>query len=57
MCEGMVDELMSRYGDLAMVWFDGGAHGPEKGGPDVLGIFAKHKAMEARFPSPGLKVI
>lgn len=43
MCEGMVDELMSRYGDLAMVWFDGGAHGPEKGGPDVLSIFEKHQ--------------
>ncbi len=43
-CEGMVDELMSRYGDLAIVWFDGGAHGPEKGGPDVLGIFEKHQS-------------
>lgn len=42
-CEGMVDELMSRYGDLAIVWFDGGAHGPEKGGADVLGIFEKHQ--------------
>ncbi len=44
MCEGMVDELMSRYGDLAIVWFDGGAHGPEKGGPDVLGVFEKHQS-------------
>ncbi len=44
MYEGMVDELMSRYGDLAMVWFDGGAHGPELGGPDVLGIFEKHQS-------------
>lgn len=43
MCEGMTEELMSRYGDLAIVWFDGGAHGPEKGGPDVLGIFEKHQ--------------
>lgn len=42
-CEGMVEELMSRYGDLAMVWFDGGAHGPEKGGPDVLSAFEKHQ--------------
>ncbi|MDX8340688.1 alpha-L-fucosidase [Draconibacterium sp. IB214405] len=42
-CEGMTEELMSRYGDLAIVWFDGGAHGPEKGGPDVLGIFEKHQ--------------
>ncbi|MEN8117949.1 MAG: alpha-L-fucosidase [Bacteroidota bacterium] len=42
-CEGMTEELMSRYGDLAIVWFDGGAHGPEKGGADVLGIFEKHQ--------------
>ena len=44
MCEGMVEELMSRYGDLAIVWFDGGAHGPELGGPDVLSIFEKHQS-------------
>lgn len=44
MCEGMTEELMSRYGNLAIVWFYGGAHGPEKGGPDVLGIFEKHQS-------------
>lgn len=43
MAEGMVEELMSRYGDLAIVWFDGGAHGPELGGPDVLRIFEKYQ--------------
>ncbi len=43
-CEGMVEELMSRYGDLAIVWFDGGAHGPEKGGPDVLSVFEKYQS-------------
>lgn len=43
MCEGMVEELTSRYGDLAIIWFDGGAHGPEKGGPDVLSIFEKNQ--------------
>ncbi|MGM0377826.1 MAG: alpha-L-fucosidase [Bacteroidota bacterium] len=43
MCEGMVEELTSRYGDLAIVWFDGGAHGPEKGGPDVLSVFEKYQ--------------
>ncbi|NOR75896.1 MAG: glycoside hydrolase family 29, partial [Draconibacterium sp.] len=42
-CEGMVEEICSRYGDLAIIWFDGGAHGPEKGGSDVLGIFEKHQ--------------
>jgi alpha-L-fucosidase len=43
MCEGMVEELTSQYGDLAIIWFDGGAHGPEKGGPDVLSIFEKNQ--------------
>ncbi|MEM9142299.1 MAG: alpha-L-fucosidase [Bacteroidota bacterium] len=43
MCEGMVRELCSNYGDLAIVWFDGGAHGPEKDGPDVLSVFEKHQ--------------
>ncbi len=43
MCEGMVEELCSRYGDLAIVWFDGGAHGPEQGGPDVLSIFERYQ--------------
>lgn len=38
MCEGMVKELCSKYGELAIVWFDGGAHSPEQGGPDVLPI-------------------
>ena len=42
-CEGMVEELCSRYGDLAIVWFDGGAHGPAQGGPDVLSIFEKYQ--------------
>ncbi|QDH81548.1 alpha-L-fucosidase [Echinicola soli] len=38
MCEGMVEELTSKYGELAIIWFDGGAHGPAQGGPDVQGI-------------------
>ena len=38
MCEGMTRELMTRYGDLSVVWYDGGGHGPELGGPDVLPI-------------------
>jgi len=43
MCEGMVEELCSRYGELAIVWFDAGAHGPELDGPDVLPIFNKYQ--------------
>ena len=43
LCEKMTEELMSRYGELAMVWFDGGAHGPELGGANILPIVEKHQ--------------
>ncbi len=43
MIEGIVKEIFTNYGDWAMVWFDGGAHGPEQGGPDVLSIFEKYQ--------------
>ena len=43
MIEKIVEEIFSRYGDWTMVWFDGGAHGPEQGGPDVLSVFEKHQ--------------
>ena len=43
MCEGMTEELMSRYGPLAIVWYDGGGHGPELGGPDILPIVEKYQ--------------
>jgi alpha-L-fucosidase len=43
MVEKIVEEIFSRYGDWAMVWFDGGAHGPEQGGPDVLSVFEKYQ--------------
>jgi len=43
LCEKMTEELMSKYGELAMVWFDGGAHGPELGGPNILPIVEKYQ--------------
>lgn len=43
MCEGMTEELMSRYGEQAIVWYDGGGHGPELGGADVLPIVEKYQ--------------
>lgn len=41
MCEGMVRELCSNYGDLFMIWFDGGADDPLGDGPDVLPIVSE----------------
>ncbi len=43
MIEKIVAEIFSNYGEWAMVWFDGGAHGPQQGGPDVLSVFEKYQ--------------
>lgn len=43
MVEGMVTEICTRYGELFEIWFDGGAHGPEQGGPDVLSTVEKYQ--------------
>ena len=43
MIEKEVEEICSRYGDFFELWFDGGAYGPEKGGPDVLSVFEKYQ--------------
>lgn len=43
MCEGMVREICTRYGELFEIWFDGGAGHPDKGAPDVLPIVKKHQ--------------
>ena len=42
-CEKMTEELISNYGNFFFIWFDGGAHGPEQGGPDILPIVEKHQ--------------
>ena len=41
MCEGMTEELMTRYGELAMVWYDGGVNEFSK--VDVQSIVEKHQ--------------
>jgi len=41
--EREVEELCTRYGDWFEFWFDGGAHGPDQGGPDLLPIVTKHQ--------------
>lgn len=43
LCEKMVEEICTRYGDLFMIWFDGGADDPKGDGPDVLPIVSKYQ--------------
>lgn len=43
LCEKMVEEICTRYGDLFMIWFDGGADDPRGDGPDVLPIVSKYQ--------------
>ena len=43
MCEEMVRELCTRYGKLFMLWFDGGADGPDNLGPNVLPIVKQYQ--------------
>lgn len=42
-CEKMVEELCTRYGELFMIWFDGGADDPRGDGPDVEPIVNKYQ--------------
>ena len=43
LCEKMVTELCTRYGELFMIWFDGGADDPKGLGPDVEPIVNKYQ--------------
>ncbi|MEG0648034.1 MAG: alpha-L-fucosidase, partial [Bacteroides sp.] len=43
LCEKMVEEICTRYGDLFMIWFDGGADDPRGDGPDVEPIVNKYQ--------------
>lgn len=43
LCERMTQELCTRYGELFMIWFDGGADDPAGDGPDVEPIVKKYQ--------------
>ncbi len=43
LCEKMVTELCTRYGDLFLIWFDGGADDPAGLGPDVEPIVNRYQ--------------
>lgn len=42
-CEKMVEEICTRYGNLFLIWFDGGADDPRSLGPDVEPIVNKYQ--------------
>ena len=43
LCERMVEEICTRYGELFMIWFDGGADDPKGLGPDVEPIVNRYQ--------------
>ena len=51
-CEQMMTELWTRYGDLFEIWFDGGAIPAAKGGPDLVPILTKHQPQAIVFQGP-----
>ncbi len=50
--ERMYAELWGRYGELAYVWFDGGALPPAQGGPDLIPIITRLQPHAVAFQGP-----
>jgi alpha-L-fucosidase len=55
-CEGMLEELWGRYGELFEVWFDGGAMPPDQGGPDLVPILERHQPGAMVFQGPAATI-
>lgn len=51
-CENMVTELWTRYGELFEIWFDGGVMPPEMGGPTILPLLEKYQPQAIVFQGP-----
>jgi alpha-L-fucosidase len=51
-CEKMLGELWQRYGDLAEIWFDGGALPVSQGGPDIVPLAERLQPRAMYFQGP-----
>lgn len=51
-CEKMYEELLTRYGELFEIWFDGGALPPERGGPDLVPLLQRYQPQAILFQGP-----
>ena len=51
-CEAVLTELLSNYGELFEIWFDGGILPPEQGGPRALEIIERLQPNAILFQGP-----
>lgn len=51
-CEAVLTELLSNYGELFEIWFDGGVLPPEQGGPRALEIIERLQPNAILFQGP-----
>lgn len=51
-CEALVTEICTRYGEWCEIWFDGGVISPAQGGPDLLPIADVHQPEAVFYHSP-----
>ena len=51
-CEAVLTELLSNYGELFEIWFDGGVLPPEEGGPRALEIIERLQPNAILFQGP-----
>jgi alpha-L-fucosidase len=51
-CEALLTELLTRYGELFEIWFDGGVRDPADGGPRSLEIIERLQPDAILFQGP-----